>query len=64
MANTQIMVVGAGVMGQGLAEAIATAGHDVLLIDQTTKLAQRGIKAISEAIAREFHSWGLSLSVK
>ncbi len=64
MANTQIMVVGAGVMGQGLAEAIATAGHDVLLIDQTTKLAQKGVKGISESIDREIHKWGLTQSDK
>lgn len=64
MATTQIMVVGAGVMGQGLAEAIATAGHDVLLIDQTTKLAQKGVKGISESIDREIHKWGLTQSDK
>jgi 3-hydroxybutyryl-CoA dehydrogenase len=58
------MVVGAGVMGQGLAEAIATAGHDVLLIDQTTKLAQKGVKGISESIDREIHKWGLTQSDK
>lgn len=54
------MIIGAGVMGQGLAEAIATAGHEVMLIDKTTKLAERGIKGISEAIDREIHKWGLT----
>jgi 3-hydroxybutyryl-CoA dehydrogenase len=54
------MIIGAGVMGQGLAEAVATAGHEVMLIDKTTKLAERGIKGISESIDREIHRWGLT----
>ncbi len=44
MAKSKIVVIGAGVMGQGLAEAIATNGHDVTLVDRTTKLAEKGIK--------------------
>ncbi len=51
-------------MGQGLAEAIATAGQEVVLIDRTTKLAERGIKGISEAIDREISKWGLTKSDK
>jgi 3-hydroxybutyryl-CoA dehydrogenase len=64
MANIRFMIIGAGVMGQGLAEAIATSGHDVLMIDKTTKLAQRGIHGIEEAIDREIHKWGLTESDK
>ncbi|MBU0983932.1 MAG: 3-hydroxybutyryl-CoA dehydrogenase, partial [candidate division Zixibacteria bacterium] len=62
--STSIIVVGAGVMGQGLAEAIATAGHEVTLVDKTTKLAERGKKGISEAIDREIGRWGLTESDK
>ncbi len=54
------MIIGAGVMGQGLAEAIATAGHEVVLIDKTTKLAERAVKGISESIDREIDKWGLT----
>jgi len=64
MANIRFMIIGAGVMGQGLAEAIATSGHDVLMIDKTTKLAQKGIHGIEEAIDREIHKWGLTESDK
>ena len=35
MAKANIIIIGAGVMGQGLAEAIAGAGHDVILIDRS-----------------------------
>ena len=51
-------------MGQGLAEAIATSGTEVTLIDKTTKLAERGVKGISESIDREIDKWGLTQSDK
>jgi 3-hydroxybutyryl-CoA dehydrogenase len=47
-------------MGQGLAEAVATSGEEVTLIDRTTKLAERGVKGIAEAIDREISKWGLT----
>ncbi|UCG62636.1 MAG: 3-hydroxybutyryl-CoA dehydrogenase [Candidatus Zixiibacteriota bacterium] len=64
MARTSIVIIGAGVMGQGLAEAIATAGTEVTLIDKTTKLAERGLRGISESIDREIEKWGLTKSDK
>ena len=64
MANRNILIVGAGVMGQGLAEAIATAGTEVTLIDRTTRLAEKGIKGISESMDREIERWGLTQSEK
>ena len=64
MTASKIVIVGAGVMGQGLAEAIATAGTEVTLIDRTTKLAEQGIKGISESIDREIERWGLTQSDK
>ena len=64
MAKANIIIIGAGVMGQGLAEAIAYAGHDVILVDKTTKLAERGIKGITESIDHEIERWGLTQSDK
>ena len=64
MAGTKIIVIGAGVMGQGLAEAIATQGNEVTLVDKTTRLAERGQKAIGEAMDREINKWGLTESDK
>ena len=64
MAKASIVIIGAGVMGQGLSEAIATGGHDVILIDKTTKLAERGIKGIKESIDHEIERWGLTQSDK
>ncbi len=64
MAATRIIIIGAGVMGQGLAEAIATSGEEVTLVDKTTKLAERGVRGISESMGREIHKWGLTESDK
>ncbi len=64
MANTNITVIGAGVAGQGLAETVATASHEVTLIDKTIELAELGKKKIGESIDREIGRWGLTNSDK
>lgn len=64
MPASKIMVIGAGAMGQGLGEAIAAAGHDVTLIDRTTKLVEKGVHGIEEAIDREIGRWGLTQADK
>ncbi len=64
MAKSKIVIVGAGVMGQGLAEAIASTGQEVILVDRTTKIAERGIKRVSEAMDREISRWGLTKADK
>jgi 3-hydroxybutyryl-CoA dehydrogenase len=51
-------------MGQGLAEAIAAAGHEVTIIDKTMKLAKAGIRGIGESMDREIGRWGLTDSDK
>ncbi len=64
MAATKIIIIGGGIMGQGLAEAIASSGTEVTLVDRTTKLAEKAIKGISESIDREIEKWGLTTSDK
>lgn len=64
MPAAKIIIIGAGVMGQGLAEAVSSSGNEVILMDKTTKLAERGIKGIAESIDREIHKWGLTQSDK
>ncbi len=64
MPSAKIIIIGAGVMGQGLAEAVSSAGNEVILLDKTTKLAERGLKGISESIDREINKWGLTPSDK
>jgi 3-hydroxybutyryl-CoA dehydrogenase len=64
MPATKLIIIGAGIMGQGLAEAIATAGSEVTLVDKTMKLAERGIRGIEESMNREIEKWGLTQSDK
>ena len=64
MPGSKIMVIGAGAMGQGLSEAIAAAGHDVTLVDKTTKQVERGMRGIDEAMDREIGRWGLTQADK
>lgn len=64
MALKSVYVVGAGVMGCGIAETIASHGIEVYLIDKTTRLAERGVKTIAENMDREIERWGLTQSEK
>jgi 3-hydroxybutyryl-CoA dehydrogenase len=43
-------IVGAGVMGQGIAQACATAGFNVLMFDVKTDLVKKGLTNIDEAL--------------
>lgn len=64
MAMQKIYIVGAGVMGTGISETIASTGTDVTLIDKTTRLAEAAIKRIDENMTREIERWGLTESEK
>jgi len=64
MAVQRVYIVGAGVMGTGIAETIASTGTEVALIDRTTKLAGAAIKRIDENMTREIDRWGLTESEK
>lgn len=64
MGFERIVIVGAGVMGQGLAEAIAATGTEVILLDRTARRAERGIEKIGENIDHEIVKWGLTDSDK
>jgi 3-hydroxybutyryl-CoA dehydrogenase len=64
MATVRFAILGAGVMGQGLAEAIAQSGYDLYLVDRTPEFAQRGLLQIGLALDREIERWGLTKSEK
>ncbi len=46
-------VVGAGLMGSGIAQVAAQAGYDVLLNDVETKLIEKGLKGIEKTLSRD-----------
>lgn len=64
MTISKIVIIGAGVMGQGIAETVATTGTDVILLDRTARLAKQGIARIGENIDHEIDKWGLTQSDK
>ncbi|MFN8079896.1 MAG: 3-hydroxyacyl-CoA dehydrogenase family protein [Kineosporiaceae bacterium] len=47
-----VAVVGAGLMGSGIAQVAAVAGHDVVLRDVSQDAVNRGLEAISTSLAR------------
>jgi len=47
-----VMVVGAGLMGSGIAQVSAVAGHDVILRDISVEAVARGRDAIEASLAR------------
>jgi 3-hydroxybutyryl-CoA dehydrogenase len=49
---SKIGVVGAGLMGSGIAQVAAVAGHDVVLRDVADAPLERGLDAIRSSLAR------------
>jgi 3-hydroxybutyryl-CoA dehydrogenase len=59
-----IGVVGAGTMGNGIAQVCARAGFDVVMRDVTDSFLQRGMKAIDKSLQRDVEKDRLSTSDK
>ena len=60
----EIAIIGAGVMGQGLAQTISSAGLDVLLIEKNEKQMKHSKAMLSESMDREIKRWGMTKSEK
>ena len=60
----RVYIVGAGVMGTGIAETVASTGIEVTLLDKSARQAEYGVKRIDESMAREIERWGLTESEK
>ena len=50
--STQLVVVGAGLMGSGIAQVAAVAGHDVTLRDVSDDATARGRAAVEKSLGR------------
>jgi 3-hydroxybutyryl-CoA dehydrogenase len=48
----RIAVIGAGLMGSGIAQVSAVAGHDVVLRDVGTEQVERGVAAVRQSLGR------------
>ena len=49
---TKVMIIGAGLMGSGIAQVAAVAGHDVVLRDITGEALERGVSGIQASLDR------------
>ncbi len=53
-----VAVVGAGLMGSGIAQVAAQAGHQVRLRDIDDHAVERGLTGIDESLARFLRNYG------
>ncbi len=61
---TSVAIIGAGIMGQGIAQTIAAAGLDVLVIEKDIEHLETGKNRLSEDIDREIKRWAMTTSEK
>lgn len=55
-----VAIIGAGVMGQGIAQTISAAGIDVLIIEQGEEHIHCAQKSLKESMKREIAHWGMT----
>ena len=53
MSIEQIAVIGAGTMGNGIAQVCAVAGYPVLLVDVSDAALERGVATLSKNLERQ-----------
>ncbi len=59
-----VTIIGAGVMGQGIAQTISAAGIDVRLIEKNNDFLEKAKADLSESLDREIKRWSLTQSEK
>lgn len=57
-------VVGAGTMGQGIAQLMASSGIDVILVEKDEESLSRSMDELGEMMDREIARWGMTTSEK
>ena len=60
----EVAIIGAGVMGQGIAQTISAAGLDVLLIEKNEKQLKHSKAMLSDYMDREIKRWAMTKSDK
>ncbi len=64
MPVNKVVVVGAGVMGRGISELVASTGCEVVLVDKTEQILKSSMHILSEIMDGEIEKWGLTRSEK
>jgi 3-hydroxybutyryl-CoA dehydrogenase len=57
-------VIGLGVMGHGIAQTVAGAGIEVIVVEKTAESLKAGINGLSKAMDMEIKRWGMTSSEK
>ncbi len=60
----KVAIVGAGVMGQGIAQAIASAGLEVKVVEKNSESVKNSQAKLEESMNREIARWGMTTSEK
>jgi 3-hydroxybutyryl-CoA dehydrogenase len=60
----KVAVIGAGTMGQGICQLVASKGLDVIMIEKDKASAQRSLDGITRSIDREIARWTMTASEK
>jgi 3-hydroxybutyryl-CoA dehydrogenase len=61
---TGVAIIGAGIMGQGIAQTIASSGIDVILIEKNSDQLENAKLNLAENIDREIKRWAMTQSDK
>lgn len=64
MEISKVGVLGAGLMGAGIAQVAALAGYEVTLVDVTDSLVEKGIKTIEKSLGRFLEKGTISVAQK
>ncbi len=59
-----IAVIGLGVMGQGIAQTLATSGIEVVAVEKSEKRLTHQLKMLDESLENEIHRWTMTKSEK
>lgn len=59
-----VVIIGAGVMGQGIAQTVASSGMDVLMVEKDEKQLRRAKSSLAGSIDREIKRWAMTASEK
>lgn len=57
-----VAIIGGGIMGQGIAQTVAAAGLDVLLIERDDEQLERAKENLKISMEREIARWAITLS--
>jgi len=59
-----VAIIGAGIMGQGIAQTVASSGIDVLIVEKDNLHLKSGQECLSESMDREIARWAMTKSEK